>query len=179
MSRLKQLKYWLALPAILLVYLVLKGPGQNATVLVLRLILLSVCYAASLTDLVEKRVPNLLVAGLAVAWLLVTAPLFLFDPSRAAEICLSGGLGLAMAAAVMLAVYFVSRRGLGGGDVKLMSAAGLYLGYDGVLTALLYGSVLSAGTALALIALKKMTVKDAIPLVPFLYAGILLTEFSR
>ena len=79
----------------------------------------------------------------------------------------------------MLAVYFVSRRGLGGGDVKLMSAAGLYLGYDGVLTALLYGSVLSAAAALALIAGKKMTAKDTIPMVPFLYVGILLTEFSR
>lgn len=179
MNRLKQLKYWLALPVILLVYLALKGPGQNATALLLRLILLSGCYAAALTDFVEKRVPNALVAGLAAAWPLVIAPLFLVDSSQAVGLCLSGAAGFLMAAAVMLVVYFVSRRGLGGGDVKLMSAAGLYLGYDGVLTALLYGSVLSAGTALILIARKKMTVKDAIPLVPFLYAGILLTEFSR
>lgn len=179
MSRLKRVKYWAALPVILLLYLALKSRGQDATVLLLRLILLSGCYAAALTDFLEKRVPNALVVGLAAAWLLVTAPLFLVNSSRAVELCLSGAAGFLMAMVVMLVVYFVSRRGLGGGDVKLMSAAGLYLGYDGVLTALLYGSVLSAGIALILIVRKKMTVKDAIPLVPFLYAGILLTEFSR
>ena len=65
MSRLKRLKYWLPLPVILGLYLVWKGPGQGATPLVLRLILLSACYAASLTDLAEKRVPNLLVGALA------------------------------------------------------------------------------------------------------------------
>ena len=104
MSRLKRLKYWLPLPVILGLYLVWKGPGQGATPLVLRLILLSACYAASLTDLAEKRVPNLLVGALAGAWLLVTAPLFLFDSRAAAGLCFTGALGFVMAAAVMLAV---------------------------------------------------------------------------
>ncbi len=45
--------------------------------------------------------------------------------------------------------------------------------------AFIYGSVLAAIAALILILTKKMTAKDAIPLVPFLYVGILLTEFIR
>ena len=60
-----------------------------------------------------------------------------------------------------------------------LGVAGLYLGYDGALSALLYGSVLAALSALVLILGKKMTAKDTIPLVPFLYVGILLTEFVR
>lgn len=179
MSKLKQPKYWLALPVILAAYALLKGPGQGATTLVLRLVLLAVCYAASLLDLFEKRVPNRLVAGLAGAWLLILAPLVLYDPSSAIAIGLSGLLGLVIGSAVLLVVYAVSRRGLGGGDVKLMSAAGLYLGYDGVLSALLYGSVLSAVTAIGLILAKRITARDAIPLVPFLYIGMLMTEFIR
>ena len=80
---------------------------------------------------------------------------------------------------MLLTVYIISRKGLGGGDVKLMGVASLYLGYDGALSALLYGSVLSALTAVILTVMKKMTPKDSIPLVPFLYIGILITEFFR
>lgn len=179
MIDLKQPKYWLALPVILIVYGAVKGPGQEATMLVLRLLLLAFGYAASWMDLAQRRVPNGLVAAMAAAWALVVLPVVFVDVSRALEILLSGMLGFLMAALVMLTVYFVSRRGLGGGDVKLMSAAGLYLGYDGALTALLYGSVLSAAAALTLVLLKKITVRDAIALVPFLYVGIILTEFIR
>lgn len=179
MNKLKEPKYWVALPVILVAYAAVKGGGQVPTMLVLRLVLLAVCYAAALLDLLEKRVPNRLVAALAVAWLLILAPLALYDPNTAITIGVRGGLGFVLAGIVLLVVYFVSRKGLGGGDVKLMSVAGLYLGYDGALSALLYGSVLSALTALALILTKKMTAKDAIPLVPFLYVGILVTEFIR
>ena len=60
-----------------------------------------------------------------------------------------------------------------------MAVAGLYLGFGGVLPAMLYGSVLSALTALVLIALKKIKPRDSIPLVPFLYVGMMLTMFIR
>lgn len=179
MKKLRAFQYWLPLPAILIAYAAVKGGGQAPTMLVMRLVLLAACYAASLTDILEKRVPNRLVAALAVAWLLILAPLALYDPSSAIAIGVNGGVGLLIAGVVLLVVYFVSRRGLGGGDVKLMSVAGLYLGYDGALSALLYGSVLSAVTAVTLILMKKMTAKDTIPLIPFLYAGILVTEFIR
>lgn len=178
-AKLKNPRYWLALPVILLAYGLLKGGGQAPTLLVLRLALLCGGYAASLTDLLERRVPNRLVLALAAAWLLILSPLALYDPASAVAIALNGLIGLVMDGVVMLAVYLASRKGLGGGDVKLMCAAGLYLGYDGALSVLLYGSVLAALAALVLILAKKMTVKDAIPLAPFLYAGILLTEFIR
>ena len=179
MNALKKVKYWLALPVILAIYVLTKGSGQLPTQLALRVVLLCGGYTAALMDLLEKRIPNRLVAVLAVAWLLILAPLVLYAPDNAIAIGVSGLLGLVIAGAVLLAVYFISRKGLGGGDVKLMSVAGLYLGYDGALSALLYGSVLAAVTALVLILTKKMTAKDAIPLVPFLYVGILMTEFIR
>ena len=171
--------HWLGLPVILAAYVLLKGGGQAPTQLALRLVLLCGGYAAMLSDLRTTRIPNKLVGVLAAAWLLILAPLVLYDADSSFAIGVSGLLGLAVAGSVMLVVYFVSRKGLGGGDVKLMSAAGLYLGYGGVLSALLYGSVLAAIAALILILTKKMTAKDAIPLVPFLYVGILLTEFIR
>lgn len=172
-------KWCVPLLAILLFYVVLKGKGQVPTMLILRLVLLTIGFAAAYVDWKEKRVPNRLVAGFALAWLLILAPLVLYDPNAAISIGVNGVIGFVISAVVLLAVYVISRKGLGGGDVKLMSVAGLYLGYDGALSALLYGSVLSALTAIVLILRKKMTAKDSIPLVPFLYIGILITEFFR
>lgn len=172
-------RYWAALPVILGFYLGFKAAGQMPTLLLLRLILLTVFYVASLTDLREKRIPNPLVVILALAWLLILAPLMLYSQETAIAIGLSGLIGFLISSAVLLVVYFVSRRGLGGGDVKLMSVSGLYLGYDGALSAILYGSILLAAAGLILIAAKKMTTKDAIPMAPFLYVGILIVEFIR
>lgn len=62
--------------------------------------------------------------------------------------------------------------GMGGGDVKLMAAAGLFLGWQSVLVALIVGSV--AGTAVILVPLlkKKVGGKTEIAFGPYLAAGI-------
>ena len=113
------------------------------------------------------------------AWVLLLTPQLFFRTQQAIDWALNGGLGLLLGGAVFLTVYLISRKGLGGGDVKLMAVSGLYLGLDGVLPAMLYGSVLAAVAGLLLILGKKITPKDAIPLVPFLYIGMLLTLLIR
>ena len=127
----------------------------------------------------SKRVPNKLVGAMAAAWILVIVPQLFFQTEKALAIMLSGLIGFVMAGLLFLVVYLISRKGLGGGDVKLMAAAGLYLGVNGVLPAMLYGSVLASVFALVLILAKKIGRKDAIPLVPFLYVGMLLTMFLQ
>ena len=47
-----------------------------------------------------------------------------------------------------------------------------------VLPAILYGSILAALFSLILMAAKKLGRKDTIPLVPFLYLGILIVLFG-
>lgn len=138
-------------------------------------VLLIFGFAAAWVDLRKKRVPNKLVGAMLGAWVLLVVPQlfyrtgqmmgFLFD---AVAGCLIGGL-------LFLAVYIVSRKGLGGGDVKLMAVSGLYLGADGILPVMLYGSVLASLYGVTMILLKKMNKKDSMPLVPFLFAGMVLT----
>ena len=135
--------------------------------------------AMALGDLREKRVPNRLVAAMASAWVVIVVPQLFLHTEQTLYLVFSGVAGFLLAGIVFLAVYLISRRGLGGGDVKLMAVAGLYLGFGGVLPAMLYGSVLSALTALVLIARKKIKPRDSIPLVPFLYVGMMLTMFIR
>ena len=59
-----------------------------------------------------------------------------------------------------------------GGDIKLMGAAGLFLGWKLILLALIVGSVVGAIISLILLAAKKAGRKTMIPFGPFLSLGI-------
>lgn len=136
-------------------------------------------YVAAVSDWTEKRVPNMLLKCMLGAWVLILVPQLFFQPEKAVLRLLTSGLGLLIGGGIFLLVYLFSRGGLGGGDVKLMAVSGLYLGVQNVLPAMLYGSILASVVGCVLILMKKIGRKDAIPLVPFLYAGILLTMLFR
>jgi len=99
------------------------------------------------------------------------------DTAGALLVLLEAALGFAISGGMFLFVYLISRRGLGGGDVKFMAAAGLYLGFSGVLPVIFCGALLAGVTALALMLFKRLGSKDTMPLAPFLYLGILITLF--
>lgn len=66
---------------------------------------------------------------------------------------------------------------LGEGDIKLTSAFGAFLGWQGVLFAIFLGYLIGAIFALGLIALKKKSLTDYIPFAPALTASALITLF--
>lgn len=147
--------------------------------LLLREMLLVFGYGAALSDTREKRVSNRLVLAMLATWALVMTPQLILRLEDTIGFLLGGLAGALLAGAIFLTVYLISRHGLGGGDVKFMTAAGLYLGVGGVMPTMLAGSVLAAVTGLALIAMKKIDRKGTLPLVPFLYVGIVLTVLFR
>lgn len=179
MGKYKGKLVYLGIPLLGALLLIVKQGRIDNFVLLQRILLIIFVYIASVTDIRSKRVPNKLVGAMAAAWILVIVPQLFFQTEKALAIMLSGLIGFVMAGLLFLVVYLISRKGLGGGDVKLMAAAGLYLGVNGVLPAMLYGSVLASVFALVLILAKKIGRKDAIPLVPFLYVGMLLTMFLQ
>lgn len=82
-------------------------------------------------------------------------------------------LGFFIVSGIFLIIYFITKgRGIGGGDIKLMAAAGLLLGWQGVLLALVIGSV--AGSMIHL-ALMKIRNKDRVlAFGPYLSFGIFI-----
>lgn len=64
--------------------------------------------------------------------------------------------------------------GFGGGDVKLMFAAGFLLGWKGIIAAFMIGAILGGAFAVYLLAAKKMTRKDRFAFGPFLSIGVLV-----
>jgi leader peptidase (prepilin peptidase) / N-methyltransferase len=84
--------------------------------------------------------------------------------------------GLAVAAAY-LALVFIRPAGMGLGDVKLSASLGTalaWLGWGALLAGTLAGFVLAACYGVVLLASRRATVKQQIPLGPFLIAGTFL-----
>ena len=135
-------------------------------------------YAAMVFDLKTKLIPNGLVLAMLGVWLFTMTLKLFVDTDAAVRLLRDSILGFTIGGGLFLVVYIISRKGLGGGDVKFMAAAGLYLGLGGTIPVILYGTVLAAATGGLLILLKKIGRKDAIPLAPFLFIGILITVFT-
>lgn len=171
--------FYLGIPILMLLLCISKWGNIDGFILFQRALLVAFGYIASLTDIRSKRVPNKLILGMVSIWTLTIVPQLFFQTEEGIAVMLSGLIGFVMGGLLFLVVYLISRKGLGGGDVKLMAVSGLFLGFNGVLPAMLYGSILASIFAIILILAKKIERKDTIPLVPFLYAGMLLTVFLQ
>jgi Flp pilus assembly protein protease CpaA len=174
-----KLRPYAGLPVVTVLYLLLRGSLVSPAVLLLREVLLILGYAAAVKDFREQTVPNRLVLAMLEVWCMILVPQLFIHPETGLSLLFSGAVGALFAGVVFLTVYFVSRKGLGGGDVKLITVFGLYLGLDGVVPTMLYGTLLAAAAGGILIFLKKVGPKDTIPLVPFLYIGVVLTVLTR
>ena len=151
----------------------------DAVRMLIREVALIFGYVASVMDVKERRVPNKLVLAILGAWIAIMLPQLFYRTDEAIVMILDASLGAISAGVLFLLVYFVSRKGLGGGDVKLMTVMGLYFGLSNIMTVMLIGSVAAALAGLILISMKKIGLKDSIPLVPFLYVGMVVTVFFR
>jgi len=162
---------------IMFVWLVAFAVELSAFSLFRSALLILLGYIAMVFDINTKRIPNTLVLIMVSGWLLLIAPMIYFDIESGLSLLADSVFGLLTGGGLFLLIYVVSRKGLGGGDVKFMAAAGLYLGFAKTVPAIFYGTVLAAITGLILILLKKIGRKDKMPLVPFLFAGIMITFF--
>ena len=137
-------------------------------------VLASTLIVVSLIDYYHQIIPNKLVLiclGLGIIYKIVI---------------ISGGtgklgmikntlLGFLIGGGVYLLIYVLSGGNMGGGDIKLMAALGLWLGWKYTLLAILLTFILGAIISVFLLATKIKTRKDAIPFGPFIVLGTLIT----
>ena len=167
------------IPMIMALILITQWGRRTGAELLLWEMLAAFGGVAAVGDVKERIVPNSLIKVMLMAWVLVIVPQLFVNIDMGIRLLILSFVGTIVCAIVMLVVYFASRKGLGGGDVKFTTVAGLYLGFECVFAALLYGSVFSAITGLILMALKKIGPRDQLPLIPFLYAGMILAILVR
>lgn len=132
-------------------------------------------YYIALEDWKNKLIHNTVLKKMFLAWVVVLSIQCFFSPNHALFSLIDGIIGFLVCGSVFITVYILSRKGLGGGDVKFMAVAGLYLGLYNAFPAMIIGTSLSAVFCVILLVMKKITKKSTLPLAPFLYIGILLT----
>lgn len=135
-------------------------------------------YFISLEDVKSKTIPNKFLKMMLILWPFILSIQAFFAPEFALFSFIQGIVGFLVCGSVFLTVYVLSRKGLGGGDVKYMAVSGLFLGFSYDFPAMLLGTSLSAACCLILLLLKKITTKSTLPLAPFLYVGILMTIWN-
>lgn len=88
---------------------------------------------------------------------------------------LDGFLGALAGCAVISLIILLSRGGMGWGDATLAAGTGMILGWKFTLLTLYLGFMSGGVFSLALLTAGKLRRKDAVPLVPFLAVGGMLT----
>ncbi len=137
-------------------------------------------YVFAVTDIRKKIIPNRLLLWMLGLYLPLAAAVFLETglESGLKRLILSG-MGCVLMGGVFLIAYFLSRRQLGGGDVKLVALMGLYLTASRIMGAVFYGLLFCAVYSIIQMVRKKLGRKDGVPLAPFLLAGTFLCYLLR
>lgn len=110
-----------------------------------------------------------------VFWLLITgiaAQLFLHEPG-----IVSGMMGALVGSLPLLLIAMACRGAFGGGDIKLMAAAGIFLGAKLAAVALALGFCSGGVYGLLCLLMKKKKRKDRFAFGPFLCLGIVGAYF--
>lgn len=138
------------------------------------LITAALLIIASFVDIAHQEIPDEIVIGLLITGVLYT----LLDlPNWLNHVIglFAGGLPLLIIA--LIAQYGFKKEAMGGGDIKLMAALGLIIGWKLILFSLFLGVILGALTGLILMLLKKIKRSEPLAFGPFLAIGFLLAVF--
>lgn len=130
---------------------------------------LAVCgilLSVSLIDAETQTIPDRLNLALAVCG----AVSVLLSPAD----WLPHTIGALCVSVPMFLLCLVIDGAFGGGDIKLMAAAGLFLGWQNTLLAMFFGIVFGGVYGIYLLAAKKAGKKDHFAFGPFLCAGIVI-----
>ena len=136
--------------------------------LALMFVLTSCLILISLIDYKTQIIPDGLVGVIAVSGALYN---LLYVPQGVVDMLFGGAVGFV----VMLLIFFISRGGMGGGDVKLSAAVGLWLGVEGTLLFLLLAFIMGGVISLLLLVSGVKSKGDAIPFGPFLCFAAFVT----
>lgn len=137
-------------------------------------LMLTAMTVLCMTDYWEKVVPNRILLVLVFLFIIILGLHGLRNMAVVLEILPSISLGFIFCALSFGLGYIISHRNMGAGDVKLALVMGLYLTGEYVVGAILYGCIAAALFSVFQLLRKRVSRKDLIPFVPFLYIGLII-----
>ncbi len=143
--------------------------------LIVFLAVVSLLVITSFIDIRHKEIPD----GLVIALLVIGAIYTVYDFKNWLEHIIgffAGGLPLLLIA--FFSEYALKKEGMGGGDIKLMAALGLIIGWKLIMLSLTAGIIIGAIAGLILIAAMRADKKANIPFGPFLAIGFFISVMA-
>ncbi len=139
------------------------------------MILAAALFFIAWIDHQSKRIPNRILKILLAVRTILLAAEWLTYPRLGLAVLLSALLGAAIGGGMFLIAHFISKGGVGMGDVKLFMVIGLFMGSGSIMTAVFLSVMASALYSIVMLLLKKIKLKEEIPFAPFIFIGTVLT----
>lgn len=131
----------------------------------MELLLLLFLIICAFYDIKEKQISAIFLIGVFVA--IAVGEFFLYEKTVT-------GLFLdLMIGVVFLAIGFLSKQAVGYADGLVLCCSGLILGFYRNLNLLFYSLVAISFFSIVMLIIRKLTVKDRVPFLPFVLAGYL------
>ncbi|SCW52473.1 leader peptidase (prepilin peptidase) / N-methyltransferase [Ruminococcaceae bacterium YRB3002] len=141
--------------------------GFNVTGIFITLFLL-LLVACGVADINAGIIPDLLVIAIAVLGVVF----IVVNGDFSSGTILSHLIGAVCISVPMLILSLIVNGAFGGGDIKLMAAAGLFLGWRYAVTGVVIGMFLSGFYGMYLLLLRKADPHSKIRIAPFLVYGL-------
>ena len=120
----------------------------------------------------ERLIPNFLICVLLIARVAFLGCNLISDPEYWRSILLYPLIGAGIGGVILAVAMLLSRKGVGMGDVKLFITIGAYVGSMEIIATLFYTFVVSAVVGIVLLLMKKVKLRDSVPMAPFAFAGV-------
>ncbi len=129
-------------------------------------------WCAAITDFRVKKIPNAVVLTVLGVRCIGILWEILAEKKSIAETLIFGLIGMAFGFFFFLICGAISKGGIGGGDMKLFAAIGLYFGLVGLLQIMIYLMLLSAVVSICLLVTRRAKMKSTMPMAPFVLIGL-------
>lgn len=146
---------------------------------IIKMNIVLVCMTgAAAMDYREHRIPNIYplimtVSGIAFLCIGYFMNLTGAEAYIASSVIATVGVGLGL-----VLVMFLTKQGIGLGDIKLLTALSVIGGVYTVCGTIFFAMIFCAIAALVLLVIKKKTIHESLPFGPFALAGYVITIFT-
>lgn len=179
-SCLKEKEYlWLIVTLLLTtILLIIKNNQNNIINFIMVIVLNSILLYIAFFDYKYKKIQNKVVLFLLGLWSIFFIVTFIGNNLQLVWENLFKSLeGVLFTTLVFIPTYVISKKSIGGGDVKLFLVLALYFQYSGIVFVTLISLISSSLFGMISILTKKMNRKSQLPLAPFIYVGCFVTTW--
>lgn len=143
-----------------------------------KMVIALICMAgAACYDFREKRIPNIFPGVMALSAVILLAAGVIFKQNGAVSYITSSVFAAASCAVFMVIAAFLTKQGIGAGDIKLISALALIGGVYVIIGTIFFGIFSCCICAIFALLLKKKTIHESLPFGPFLFIGFIIMLF--